>query len=298
MIQNFSLLAFSNTRVAVLNDNRSCFSKFFDSVLAISREIRSRYQRRYNPLRGRIFPIAMSNAEGAIQYCEPKPWISEPKNKLVVFIHGLNSSPLAWGKYILHLEKEYAIFAPQVHQKGYCALEEAAAPILAEVQSYAHLFPDNPIFLVGHSNGGRIAAYLEQKLIARRITLISIAGPHSGTALVNRLQSMRALSILGISRQMALEFEYQGNWALRNLIDWQNDAILTDEIKKVKRIFYATADDGRIYPFSSSFPNLPNSAYYLLRRHSHVTIIDAVQQHVCHLITEEEDADTSTDHFI
>jgi hypothetical protein len=43
----------------------------------------------------------------------------------------------------------------------------------------------------------------------------------------------------------------------------------------VKRIFIASADDLRIFPSGTSFPNLPSSTYLLVSGESHVTIVEA-----------------------
>ncbi|MBX9744096.1 MAG: hypothetical protein K2X08_02660, partial [Chlamydiales bacterium] len=94
----------------------------------------------------------------------------EPDHRgLFVLIHGLRSDPAAWFKQIFLLENYQSelkthIFAPVVHNLGICSLEEAARPILEQLGLYIREYPMHPVCLLGTSNGGRIALWLEQKL--------------------------------------------------------------------------------------------------------------------------------------
>lgn len=270
-----------------IEDNRSWIIYSISLCITIYKECISRLQRTGNPLKNNaqsLFPALQ--ADGS--YGKVQPWIKAPSSRLVVLIHGLNSSPLCWSKYIQELSKEEPsthYFAPYVYKKGYCKLKVAARPIFEVVESYSMKYPDNPIFLIGHSNGARIAQYIEDKLEANKIRLISIAGPHAGSNLINWIERLGLNWLTGISESMASELKYNGEWANKKINQWQaKSAIKTGRI--VKRIFFASADDLRIFPYNSCFPKLPNSTYYLISGESHVTIIDAVSEMVLNEVNQ------------
>ena len=239
------------------NDNRGFLRRIKDLFLAAIREMVSRWERKHNPLKGnarQLFP-ALHPFSNAYEIDE-KQW--QTTSMLVVLIHGLNSSPLAWTKYLKDLaapERSVSRFAPYVYKKGYCKCKEAAQPILDVVQSYARQYPTRPIVLIGHSNGARIAAYIERNLDARDIRLISIAGPHCGSKLINWVDRLGFTKPFGFTVNMVEELSYQGRWARKQLNKWrtkQKEDV--DTGRKVTRVFFASADDWRIFPNETSFP--------------------------------------------
>ncbi|MGH2612903.1 MAG: hypothetical protein ACRDFB_07625, partial [Rhabdochlamydiaceae bacterium] len=56
------------------------------------------------------------------------------------------------------------VFAPIVHERGMCSLEEAVNPLLSTLQSYIDKNPKKPVCLLGVSNGSRMVTYLEVQL--------------------------------------------------------------------------------------------------------------------------------------
>lgn len=269
-------------------DNRSWSIYSMSLCKAIYRECISRLQRSSNPFKNNahsLFPTLQKDGT----YEKEQPWTKAPSSRLIVLIHGLNSSPLCWSKYIQELSKgesSTSYFAPYVYKKGYCKVKEAARPIFKVIQDYVKQYPDNPIFLIGHSNGARIAQYIEAKLEAKNIHFISIAGPHFGSKLINWMERLRLNSWIGISESMTNELKYNGEWVNKKLNQWQAEStIKADRI--VKRIFYASADDLRVFPNNTSFPKLPNSAYYLISGESHITIIDAISEMVLNEIYQK-----------
>jgi pimeloyl-ACP methyl ester carboxylesterase len=161
-----------------LPDNRGVLSRIRDFFLARIRDFASRWQRSSNPLIGRAFPILN---EKTMSYDENYPWRDGKSRLLIVMIPGLNSSPLAFSNYFTEKDPGVSCFTPHIYKKGYCPVKEAAAPLIKPVQSYADQYPDNPIVIIGHSQGAKIGARLERKLKAKKIHFISIAGPHGGS---------------------------------------------------------------------------------------------------------------------
>jgi len=137
-----------------LMDNRGWLERIYGFSLATVKEVTSRWQRQYNPLKvnvNELFPALQQNTN--TYNIDEKKW--KDSTKLVVLIHGLNSSPLAWTNYLERDDQESKIsyFVPFVRNKGYCSCKEAARPILTVIQRYANQYRQKPIVLVGHSNG-------------------------------------------------------------------------------------------------------------------------------------------------
>jgi len=274
--ENTSLISFEEKPLLTFKDNRRLITQIKDLSLASIREINSRWERKYNPLKGCVRDIFPSIKQENTGYdVDDQLW--EKSTKLVVFIHGLNCSPLAWSKYFNEISsKTISCFTPFVYKKGYCKLEEAVDPILNVVQRYAEKHSENPIIIVGHSNGARIAAHIEQKLNAKNIRLISIAGPHCGSLMINNINKFGLNRFFGITSDMEKELTYNGEWVKEKLQEWY-EVQKQYKNKKVERVFFASVDDLRIFPNETSFPNLPSSTYHIVSGQSHVTIIDAVK---------------------
>ncbi len=271
----------------ILVDNRSWISYSVSLCASLYREGISRLQRSGNPYKNNAQSLfAALQKDGT--YEKKQAWLNAPSSRLIVLIHGLDSSPLCWSKYIRELSKcdpSINYFAPYVYKKGYCKLKEAALPILEVARDYAKQYPDNPIFLIGHSNGARIAEYIEAKMDAKDIRLISIAGPHFGSNLINWIERLRFNELIGISEFMTKELRYNGVWVNKKLNRWQKKSTVKAD-RFVKRIFFASADDLRVFPHDTSFPKLPDSTYYLISGESHITIIDAVSDIVLNEIKQ------------
>ncbi len=278
--------------LVTLVDSRNIFERVYDLGVSIIHEVISRYNRRYNPLLGRsseLFHRYKDEGEEINYDVEDCPWNTHGSKKLIVFIHGLNSSPLSWSKYLQKLPKDPQThyFAPYVVKKGYCSVESAAAPILRVLKNYGQQHPSSSIYLVGHSLGARIAGYLDRQLCTSHDTkLISIAGPHYGTKCVTTIRKLGLTHSLGLSPEMLAENHFGGEWSKTHVNRWREQSKQVVASQACHRLFFASADDLRIYPSQTCFPLLPNSSYHLLKRESHVTIIEAVQEAVFSFVFE------------
>lgn len=265
-----------------LDDKRGWLRRFQDLSSATIKDIKSRWQRQYNPLKVKqcdLFPAL--NLETKAYEVDERQWINS--TKLIVLIHGLNSSPLAWSKYLEEISKldNVSYFAPYVYKKGYCKCKEAARPILEVIQKYEKKCPGNPIYLAGHSYGAIVAADIELKLKARNIRLISIAGPYGGSKLINWISLLHLGRCFGISSKKARELAYQGPWITKKLTKWRSHDQQGDaHSKTIERVFFGSSADLRVFPTESNFPNLSHSSHHLTHGESHVTIIDAVREQV------------------
>lgn len=262
---------------------------------SLGKEAVARWNRGNNPLIGKseeIFTMYKVAADGAAYYApEDLPWKDQSSEKLIVFIHGLNSSPLAWSDYFLDLQNtrlNYHYFLPYVYKKGYCTLNEAALPILRVIEAYCESFPENEIVLVGHSNGARILAYLDCELHPKyKIHLAAIAGPFLGSKMISDLSYFGVTSFFGFSEDMTREFEYQGDFAASQLETWLGKP----PRENCRAIFFASESDFRVTPISTSLPEKPGSEYVLFEDESHVTIIDASKKHIIEFILNANELD-------
>ena len=86
-----------------LDDTRSLLTRIIYLSTAEINEQYSRRLRESNPLRTRameVFPLLLTTASG-MHYDEDKQPGKDGRSRiLLVFIHGLNSSPLAWSNYL------------------------------------------------------------------------------------------------------------------------------------------------------------------------------------------------------
>lgn len=263
-------------------DDRGVLQRVQDGSCAIVREVKNRWKRRYNPTRINapgLFPTLQLSTN--TYFVDEQKW--KESSKFVGLIHGLKGSPLVWTNYIEDIrksDKNAICFVPHVFKKGYCKCKEAARPILNVVKKYHDVCPDNEIVLIGHSLGGEMAAYIQRKLNIGNIRVISIAAPHGGSILINWMDTLHVASWFGISADMVKELSYGGNLSTKKLIQWKNQQTKNSADEGVKRVFFATLNDWRVFPIAVSCPKLPNSHYEWVSGESHVTIIDAVREKV------------------
>lgn len=265
-----------NHRIKKFDDNRDGLKRLKDFISALAKELKSRWERRYNPMKENAREIFPALQRESNTYPEQQ-W--GDSSMLCVGFSGLNSSPLAFTKYIEEIVKfdtNASFFAPYILKKGYCKCKEAALPILKVIQAYADEHPKNHIFLIGHSRGAVIAADIEQKLKAYNVHLISIAGPHCGTKSVNWIGQLHLTKPFGISTDLVDELAFQGTKANKRLSKWNERQDAENTEKKIRRVFYASPSDWIVFPQETCFPDLPCSEYHSIPGESHVTIIDAV----------------------
>lgn len=230
------------------------------------------------------------------------PWNSQNStnsDSLCLMIPGLHVKPRQWTQYTTLLPKQFPkmhYLVGKVFKAGNCSLEEAGNPFVKVVENYAKKFPGKPIYLVGTSNGARIVSYIETKLNPKllkggRIKVFSIAGVHGGTRLIdlaNRLCSNRLVNHHpSVQQDLAYGSETSQN-LVRNLQErqrvWQQYGVQVDHY------FYATTEDGKVHPVSSSLPYLestPLKNYRVLSGETHETLVDRVQPHIFKIIRKD-----------
>lgn len=202
------------------------------------------------------------------------------KNKgLYVAIHGLNGHPSIWHTQLLALRKlqpEFEIRLPYVHRRGNCELQEAVMSIEAMVRDYIEHYPNNPVCLIGVSNGARIAADLEIRLRDTKtpIKVSCIAGAFFGTKQMNLLDK-RGVARRAYSGLLVDELLYQSPTAVQ-LGERMRAPVESNVLRSYE--FYATPSDFQIRPYTASFPflNNENVYYYLVPGENHNSIVSKV----------------------
>jgi hypothetical protein len=162
---------------------------------------------------------------------------------------------------------------PYVPHRGNCSLKEAAEPILAMVEDYIEKNPGKPVILIGTSNGGRIAAYIETKLrhLNVAIRVAGIAGAFFGSTQMNLLKTLGIAPLF--LKSVVIEELEAASLTARQLIEEMRRPVV---VGKRSYEFYATANDLYIPNFSFCFPKLAGAKYHLLKGYDHVSLAGRV----------------------
>ncbi len=216
--------------------------------------------------------------EYVIPKAENNNWKKENKG-LYVAIHGLRSHPSIWHKQLSALRKlqpEFEIRLPYVPERGNCKLQDAVIPIEAMIRDYIQEYPNNPICLIGVSNGARIAIELEIRLRDTKtpIKVSCIAGALCGTKQMNLLDRL-GLAGRVYSIPLVNELSYQSRTAIQ-LMERMREPLTNEVLRSYD--FYATPNDFQIRPYTGSFPllNNENVRYYLVPGENHNSIVSSI----------------------
>lgn len=218
--------------------------------------------------------------------CNPvstDPKINNAKNTnnkgLVVFIHGLNSTPeLGRNLYKKEIENqargEFEVWVPSIPKQGNCSLEEAAKPILEMVEKYIETNPGKPVQLIGHSNGGRIAAYIETHLRDKEVAIrmTGIAGVFFGSEVINLYKKTGAAHLF-LSHHILKDLQTNSQKSKQLINDMRKEVTIGSR----EYTFYTTVNDLAIPNFTSCLPNIEqNEKCYVLIGCGHSDIQEVV----------------------
>jgi predicted alpha/beta-fold hydrolase len=268
----------SSETAAQFIDMRQGSQKVCDFALSLLREISFTIQ--YIP--NRIWQLEFNSNYDS---CEnSKQWKKDSKG-LYVLLHGLNGHPGMWNGHIRALKEEEAgkdLFVPFVPQLGNCTLEEAADPILTHIESYTKQFPHNRICLIGVSNGGRIASYLEVCLRKRApktcVMVSAIAAVLYGAKTIDKLSQyslVRRIAAFIYTPAVTEELAW-GSQRARHLIDEMRKPHM--EAERAYH-FFASREDLLATDFATSFPKLhKNERVIITSGYGHNGVIGAVRQ--------------------
>lgn len=248
-------------------DHRSFFKRRLDLVKSLFRQF------------SYVFAVFVYRLSRRMPRFEPRM----ESEGLIVLLHGLFYDPAVWYVQLNLLRKHPAIdiFAPMIPKKGVCSLEEAAKPLLPTIVSYAKMHPQAPICLVGVSNGGRIALWLETQLRIEApgapIFVSTVAGIHFGSTAVNLVDDVGIAKVLS-PKVLRQELRY-GSAKAREILEEVKTPLPLGCAPRAYE-FYASTEDLSIPEIDSSLPTLGRGEkFYVLHGESHESIVAAVAEH-------------------
>jgi hypothetical protein len=216
------------------------------------------------------------------------------KNKLVVLLCGLSSSPYTFKKLIDQTEKkdlkEFDVYIPKVVNKGFTSLDEATNPIFLEIKKWACRDGAKELVLVGESNGARIARALDAQLSKpenihniKKINIISIAGACQGSYVVN-VANMLSLKCL-INPFIYSEMSTNSIRTRKLNEDWLVGLENTPEVSR-RYYFIAGSHDWLVPNYDSTLFDVPDGLgfYTIFPGHGHLSIVDESAELVSDLI--------------
>lgn len=216
------------------------------------------------------------------------------RRKLVVCIHGLNDNPRQFNKILHEIRKrnptETDIFAPSVHQKGRCKLDEATTPICKEIQKWAAKSGAKELVLVGISNGARIARAVEAHLIKNHasgnittLRSISIVGAWKGSSLAGRVPQFF------LPQDIAEEMPTNSERTARLNREWKESQQAASHIRR-HYTFIASPHDWQVPNFSSTLADVENqpAQFALVPGHGHLSIVNAVAGCIAEIVHNPE----------
>lgn len=209
--------------------------------------------------------------------------------KLYVLIHGLASRPAVLDRFydaILSLEANpVTIFQPFVKESGECSLEEASESIMQEIQQWSQDHPHLPIVYIVHSNGARIAGNISSKMklegVINPMQVHCVGGPFYGTTFVNQpnwpsplKEGWKLLFKKLYSEPVYEELSWQSETAESLIRNMQRAA---QSCENLHYYFYGSPSDILVHPYTSIFPNVAQSRYFLSSAEGHQGILSAAQ---------------------
>lgn len=259
----------------LIQDGRSWILKFYHRISSIVLEFFSVITLFFNRIKATIFKKKEYVVPGTQKLNWPKT-----NRGLCILIHGLRAAPSDWEGHIKALKKRVSdieIIAPYIYKKGNCSLEDAAQPVLELVKDYIKHHPENPICLMGASNGGRIAGYIDVKLrdLNVNIKVSTIAGAHYGSKLATFVAKIPLIRKI-LSKDLKSELSY-GSFQVREILEAMKEKVT---IGSRSYDFYATTEEYMVTPFISCLPRIcQGEKYHIVYGHGHCSIVKKVRNH-------------------
>ena len=289
-IKGFVLNIDDSTQKIKLQDNRSLIKRIVNIARACFNTLVLAFVKLHRNLSHKInnetFPRPIEE-NAKVQYPqESYSWNkSENSDGLYLFIHGLRGSPTAWDQYVDSVKKREPtshIFCPHIYKQGNVSLERAAEPILDAVKDYTTRFRGKPIYLVGTSNGGRIALYIENHLApdllgTAPLRVVTISGVLNGTKLVDTVEKVKLGALMGLDPTLQKECKWKSEVAKNLLNEWkEKQKVWKKERKNVQHFFCVSLDDEQVWPVTSSLPYSADatSNYKVYTGESHTSIVE------------------------
>jgi predicted alpha/beta-fold hydrolase len=249
--------------------------------------------------KSRSFQIFLSkNSENYLHYdLKTLPWANKKESKgLFLFVHGLFGNTYTFGSYISECHKNYPdwdVVAPRVYQRGICSLEQATLPLLNILKDYLNRFPTSPVYLIGTSNGARILSKIEtllseEDLSSRKTRIISVAGVHLGTKVVDTLVNFQSIR-KHFFHELSEELTFNSPFAQQLLKELQEkQTVWKEHGVDIKHLFIASLYDECVLPQSSCLPILKQGQthYKIFPDHNHLSVVHGAKKTVFNWLKE------------
>lgn len=234
------------------------------------------------------------------------PWNqddSQESGGLCLLLHGMNASHKQWETYSRQFPKSFPnvhLVVGSVYKAGNCSLEAAGNPFVEVVEDYLQKFPGKPIVFIGTSNGARLASYIETQirpelLQKRKLTVFSIAGVHGGTALMDLAHKVCCAKALRHDPAIKKELSFRSQKSKDLVASLQErQKVWEQQGTDVTHYFFATTEDEKVRPLSSSLPYLesnPARNYQIVVGESHESIVDGVQKQIFDILRRNKSTD-------
>ena len=271
-----------------VHDNRGCFQQAYNITQALFRGCAYFGETYYEIIRPPVIHNMHLHPKPSLEtkeYClDELPWNkSQDSAGLCLCLHGLDATFRQWEKFTQQIPQQFPTvhyLAPTILHAGNCSLEDAAMPVVKIVKDYLTKFPGNHLFLIGSSNGARVASFLEVHLNPQlfqsgaSLTVISIGGVHGGTKMMD------------IANRVCCDPCFKKHPAVRQELSFNSDSSLQlcSQLRDkqlqwkvpVTHIFYTTTEDHLVRPLSSTLPKITEGIYKIISGHTHETLVDAV----------------------
>lgn len=214
-------------------------------------------------------PTISSDASGAPGKC------------LVVLLHGIYGHVFTMHRLFTDIRKlGINVCAPRMASCNLSA-EACADIILPIITRYVNSHDNASVILVGLSNGGRVACFVEhamrQACPRTPVLLMSVAGAVTGTVVIDD-----NIGACLIDRSVRQQLGYRSRESL-DLIERLREPLPRGVVRH--HIFYATCQDQLVRPIESALPDIrQNEQHFLLDGCGHLSIMDVVHNHVMLMI--------------
>ncbi|MEL7432081.1 MAG: hypothetical protein AAGI90_06120 [Chlamydiota bacterium] len=270
-VKPYNSYCLTDTHLQSSLDKRSCVLKILHAIQSVWNECKY------------LVMVAYYRYVASIPQLRSKSVTWNPDSQgLIVFIHGLRNDPAAWFSQLSLLppNTKMDIFAPVVHKRGVCPLDQAVNPLLPKIEDYVKKNPKKPVCLLGTSNGSRVAAEIETRLReispGTPVKVSSVAGPHLGSSSLDLFDRFSCgLANWRYPDGLKEELKYNSDKAKELLRRIKTP--LPKGCAPRSYEFYATTEDITIPDLVSTLPKLTmREKHYLVHGESHGSIVSAI----------------------
>ncbi len=202
------------------------------------------------------------------------------KRRLIVCLHGLNSSPSQFKGVLDEVMKrdvsQTDIFIPRILKRGNAPLDELVRPILAEISKWAATQGDKELVLVGISNGGRISMAIEAQITKpencgniTKLRVVSIVGACRGSTMASWAKRWH----LGWFLSKSVYEEMPAGSERQSQLDRDWSASLKNPVPR-EYTFFASPHDWHVPSYDSTLPEVGNqkASYAIIQGYGHSSL--------------------------